>query len=161
VLGGTRHGGTMMVEGRGERLSRQLWAVPPKWWYVLVCPPDPVSTDWAFAELSRTRQIQSLSDLTPYATLIGSARGGYLDADKLWSVLENDFQPLVEDTKPIVARASQLLADTAPLAQSMSGSGSTVYGIYDDRSAARRAESVLCDAEYPVFVCTPVESMDP
>ena len=152
-------GGTMLVEGRGERLSPQSWAAPPTWWFVLVCPTVPISTGWAFAELKRKRQIQSLSDLSPYATLISSARGGYLDADKLWSVLENDFQPLVEGTKPIVARASQLLADTAPLAQSMSGSGSTVYGIYDDRTAARHAESILRAAEYPVFVCTPVESL--
>ena len=152
-------GGTMLVEGRGERLSRQAWTVPPRWWYLLVCPTAPVPTAWAYAELAAARQTEALSDPSPYSTLVSSARGGCLDAGKLWSVLENDFQPLVEGTKPIVARASQLLADTAPLAQSMSGSGSTVYGIFDDRTAARHAQCSLRDAEYPVFVCTPVESV--
>ncbi len=150
------HGGTMLVEGRGERLTPQAWTTAPDWWYLLVCPSAPVATDWAYRQLRGTRETQGLSDPSAYATLISSARGGYLDAGKLWSVLENDFQPLVEETTPIVARASQLLADTAPLAQSMSGSGSTVYGIYDDRTAALRAKTILREAQYPVFVCTPV-----
>ncbi|MDA0337100.1 MAG: 4-(cytidine 5'-diphospho)-2-C-methyl-D-erythritol kinase, partial [bacterium] len=149
-------GGTMLVEGRGERLSPQAWTTAPDWWYLLVCPPAPVATDWAYRQLRLTRETRGLSNPSPYANLVSSARGGYLDARKLWSVLENDFQPLVEETKPIVARASQLLADTAPLAQSMSGSGSTVYGIYDDRTAALRAKAILRQEQYPVFVCTPV-----
>ncbi|HJP33415.1 MAG TPA: 4-(cytidine 5'-diphospho)-2-C-methyl-D-erythritol kinase [Candidatus Latescibacteria bacterium] len=152
-------GGTSLVEGRGERLLPLTWATPPGWWCVLVCPPEPVPTAWAYAELARRRPHGVLSNPSSYATLIGSARGGCLHADRLWPVLENDFQPLVEDTKPIVARASQLLADTDPLAQSMSGSGSTVYGIYDDRNAARRAETILRGTEYPVFLCTPVPGL--
>ncbi|SVC21370.1 uncharacterized protein METZ01_LOCUS274224 [marine metagenome] len=133
------------------------WAAPPRWWCLLVYPPTPVSTTWAYAELARRRAAEEvLSDSSPYSTLISSARGGCLDANGLWPVLENDFQPLVESIKPIVARASQLLADTAPLAHSMSGTGSTVYGIYDDRAAARRAETILQAAGYPVFLCTPV-----
>ncbi len=150
-------GGVMLIEGRGERLLPLTWAAPPRWWCLLVYPPIPVSTTWAYAELARRRAAEEvLSDSSPYSTLISSARGGCLDADGLWPVLENDFQPLVESIKPIVARASQLLADTAPLAHSMSGTGSTVYGIYDDRAAARRAETILQAAGYPVFLCTPV-----
>lgn len=160
------HGGTMLVEGRGERLLPQAWCRPPAWWMVLVCPPSPVSTPWAFGELAKRRagvrrvEMQGLSDSSPYATLLCSARGGCLDAEALWSVVDNDFQPLVEDTKPIVAHASRLLADTDPLAHSMSGTGSSVYGIYDDRIAARNAETILRAAEYPVFLCTPVPRPD-
>lgn len=149
-------GGTALVEGRGERITSLSWCQAPAWHCLLVCPGEPVSTPWAYTELDRQRGIQSLSTPSPYTTLVSSARGGCLDADRLWSVLHNDFQPVVEGTKPIVARASQRLADTSPLVQSMSGSGSTVYGIYDDRAAARRAESILQAAGYPVFLCTPV-----
>jgi 4-diphosphocytidyl-2-C-methyl-D-erythritol kinase len=149
------YGGTALVEGRGERVQPLVWAAPATW-YVLVCPQAPVDTGWAYAELARQRAGSRLSDSDAYRRFIGSARGGRLDATGLWSVIDNDFQPLIEGAKPIVARASQLRAGTGPLTHSMSGSGSTVYGVYDDRTAAERAALKLGAAGYPVFLCTPV-----
>lgn len=149
-------GGTALVEGRGERLSPVRWG-SEEVWYVLVCPPIAVDTGWAYAELDRQRRARpvSLSEPDPYRTFLEHARGGLVDASRLWSVLHNDFQPVVERARPIVARASQLLAATDPLARSMSGSGATVYGIYDDRIAADRAATRLGEAGFPVFLCTP------
>lgn len=148
-------GGAALAEGRGERLLPLAWDGGP-FWCLLVFPPEPVSTAWAFAELDRTRRGDALSKPSAYLTFLDSVRGGRVDADGLWRVLENDFQPVIERAKPIVARASQLLAATGPLARSMSGSGSTVYGIYDDRTAADRAAHRLRTAGFPVFLCTPV-----
>lgn len=152
------HGGTMLVEGRGERLTPVTWRPSATWHCVLVCPDDPVDTAWAYGELARRRQhaTADLSVRKAYSTFVGSARGGFLDAADLWSVLTNDFQPLIEGTKPIVANASLALAGTFPRARSMSGTGSTVFGIYDDRIAAEQAASTLQAAGHPVFVCTPV-----
>ena len=149
-------GGTALVEGRGERLLPLRWSTESVW-YVLVCPRVPVDTAWAYAELDRQRRDHpnDLSESDPYRTFLDQARGGLVDANRLWSVLHNDFQPLVERAKPIVARASQALAATDPLAHSMSGSGATVYGIYDDRTAAKRAARGLREAGFPVFLCTP------
>ena len=148
-------GGTAVVEGRGERLRPLRWS--SEVWYVLVCPPVAVDTGWAYAELDRHRRAGSvsLSEPDPYRTFLEDARGGLIDASRLWSVLHNDFQPVVERAKPIVAQAGQLLAATDPLARSMSGSGATVYGIYDDRTAADRAAERLREAGFPVFLCTP------
>ena len=150
-------GGTALVEGRGERLSPLRWG-SEEVWYVLVCPPVAVDTGWAYAELDRQRRARpvSLSESEPYRTFMEQARGGLVDAWRLWSVLHNDFQSVVERAKPIVARASQLLAATGPLARSMSGSGATVYGIYDDRTAADRAATRVREAGFPVFLCTPL-----
>ena len=149
-------GGTALVQGRGERLAPVRW-ISEELWYVLVCPPVAVDTGWAYAELDRHRQAGSvsLSEPDPYRTFLEHVRGGLIDASRLWSVLHNDFQPVVERAKPIVARASKLLAATDPLARSMSGSGATVYGIYDDRTAADRAATRLREAGFPVFLCTP------
>ena len=149
-------GGTALVEGRGERLMTVGWSAGQVW-YVLVCPPVPVDTGWAYAELDRQRRAGTavLSEPDAYRTLLEHARGGLVDANRLWPVLHNDFQSLVERAKPIVARASQLLAGTDPLAHSMSGSGATVYGIYDDRTVANRAVLRLREAGFPVFLCTP------
>ena len=150
-------GGTALVGGRGEDLQPLAWDSGDVW-YVLVCPPDPVRTAWAYAELDRQREAApaALPDDGRYLTFLSSARGGRVEPSGLWSILENDFQPVVEGAKPIVARTSRLLADTEPLVHSMSGSGSTVYGVYDDRIAARRAAERLRATGYPVFLCTPV-----
>lgn len=159
-------GGTALVEGRGERLQALTWDAGSIW-YVLVCPPEPVDTGWAYAELDRAREAgtirttNGLSDRSPYLSFLTSARGGRVEASRLWQVVDNDFQALVERARPIVARASQLLAGTEPLATTMSGSGSTVYGIYDDRTVASRAADRLRAAGYPVFLCTPVPAMNP
>lgn len=158
-------GGTALVEGRGERVRPLAWDAGDLW-YLLVCPPEPVATAWAYAELSRGRDngdlaSRALSDRGPYLSFVDSARGGRIEAARLWTVLDNDFQPLVERAKPIVARARQSLAGTAPLATSMSGSGSTVYGVYDDRTVASRAAERLRAAGYPVFLCTPVAALSP
>ena len=149
-------GGTALAEGRGERLTPLRWAAEV--WYVLVCPPVAVDTGWAYAELDRRRRggPVSLSETGRYRTFLEHARGGLVDASRLWSVLHNDFQPVVERARPIVARASQLLAATDPLARSMSGSGAAVYGIYDDRTAADRAATRVREAGFPVFLCTPL-----
>ena len=152
-------GGTALVEGRGERVSPVRWTSEDVW-YVLVRPPVAIDTGWAYAELDRQRQAGAiaLSASEPYRTFLAQLRGGLVDASRLWSVLHNDFQPVVERARPIVARASQLLAATDPLARSMSGSGATVYGIYDDRIAAGRAAGRLREAGFPVFLCTPFPS---
>ena len=149
-------GGTALVEGRGERLLSLTWEAGDLF-YLLVCPREPVDTGWAYAQLDRLRaeEPESLSESSAYRRFMRSARGGRVDARGLWQVLENDFQPVVERAKPIVARASALLADTEPLVHSMSGSGSTVYGIYDDRTVASRAADRLRAAGFPVFLCTP------
>ncbi|MEE2658573.1 MAG: 4-(cytidine 5'-diphospho)-2-C-methyl-D-erythritol kinase [Candidatus Latescibacterota bacterium] len=147
-------GGTAWVTGRGDRVQPLHW-LQTNAHYLLVFPQVQVDTAWAYGQLQSGPYDEAsvLSESTPYLILMRSVRGGRVDAKGLFAVLENDFQSSVERAKPIVARASSLLADTQPLAQSMSGSGSTVYGIYDDRPSAQRAADKLSAAGLPVFLC--------
>ena len=175
-------GGTMLVEGRGEKLQTVAW--DPEGLdvhYVLVVPGTQVNSAWAYAQLDAARQSSSadpaapagrdasvrrdtagdtretiLSSSDPYLTFFDSARGGRVPVRRLLEVIVNDFQPVVERAKPIVARASQALAAMTPSANSMTGSGSVVFGIYVDRITARHAANQLRGQGYPVFLCTPV-----
>ncbi len=152
-------GGTMLVEGRGERLTPVAWDPEGlELHYLLVDPGVHVNTAWAYAELDKgiSRQNSGLSSSDPYLTFLNSARGGRVPVRRLLEVMDNDFQPVVERAKPIVARASQVLAALTPEACSMTGSGSVVFGIYVDRIAARHAAEQLRRQGYPVFHCTPV-----
>ena len=142
-------GGTALAEGRGERLTPLVWRAPV--FYVLVFPGVSVSTAWAYAQLD-----PGLTSVSPYLNFINSLEsGGCVDRDALIAVLENDFQPVVERAYPIVARMRSHLDLAGARASSMSGSGSTVYGIFDDRNAALQAHQELQAQGYRSFFCRP------
>ncbi|MFH1566647.1 MAG: 4-(cytidine 5'-diphospho)-2-C-methyl-D-erythritol kinase [Gemmatimonadota bacterium] len=144
-------GGTALVTGRGERLAALDWEGPAPC-FVLVYPGVEVSTAWAYRHLDLGR----LTGPSPYLSFLDSLCGGRLDGWRLLSVLENDFLPLVEGAKPIVAEVRSQLCRLGARVSSMSGSGSTVYGVFDDRSAAQKACSRLVEGGHRSFFCEPV-----
>jgi len=146
-------GGTALAGGRGERLTMLAWSAPV--FYVLVFPGVSVSTAWAYARLD-----PGLTSISPYLSFINSLEsGGCVDCEALIGVLENDFQPVVERAYPIVARMRSHLDLAGARASSMSGSGSTVYGIFDDRNAAFQAHQELQAQGYRSFFCRPSQSV--
>ena len=142
-------GGTALMRGRGEILNKLSWAGAV--FYVLAYPEVEVSTAWAYDQLGPI-----LTEDSPYFNFIVSLSGGCVDHDRLFEVLENDFTPAVERTYPIVAELRSQLDRVGARATSMSGSGSTVYGIFDDRKTASQAQSALQRQGCRSFLCQPV-----
>lgn len=142
-------GGTGLVRGRGDLLEPLQWVGLPCH-YALVYPGLEVSTAWAYSQVE-----PGLTDPSPYLTFINSLRGGRVDGNRLRQVLENDLQALVERANPIVAVVGSQLMAAGAVASSMSGSGSAVYGIFDDRTAAESAAEKLRVAGFRSFYCTP------
>jgi len=141
-------GGIALAAGRGEILTPLDWH--GRVFYVLVYPDVAVGTAWAYGQLH--------PDLTApggYLNFIDSLSGGCVDLEALIDVLENDFQPVVERAYPIVANARAHLDQAGARASSMSGSGSTVYGIFDDRTVASQAHRELQAQGYRSFLCHP------
>lgn len=145
-------GGTALLRGRGEMLEDMSWEGAV--FYVLACPEIAVSTAWAYEQLGQFGPI--LTENTPYFNFIVSLSGGCVDQDGLFEVLENDFTPAVDRTYPIVADLRSQLDQVGARATSMSGSGSTVYGIFDDRKTASQAQSALQRQGCRSFLCQPV-----
>jgi len=143
-------GGTALVGGRGERLEPLVWE-GPIYSYVLVYPGVEVSTAWAYGQCR-----PGLTDSSAYLKFTNSVRDGRVDGEGLISVLENDFEALVQRAKPIVAEASSHLYLAGAKVCSMSGTGSTVYGIFDDRRAAQRACEGLRTGGFRSFFCEPI-----
>ena len=142
-------GGTGLVRGRGEILEPLQWVGLPCH-YALVYPGLEVSTAWAYGQVEA-----GLTEASPYLTFIDSLRGGRVDGMRLRQVLENDLQAHVERANPIVAVVGSQLMAAGAVASSMSGSGSAVYGIFDDRTAAETAAEKLRAASFRSFCCTP------
>ena len=144
-------GGTAVMRGRGEVLQPLDWIGDV--YYVLVYPDLAVSTAWAYGHVDLT-----LTDQNPYTTFVNSLSGGCVDCWELMEVLENDFLPVVESAYPIVAMLRSRLEQAGACVTSMSGSGSTVYGLFDDRNAALKAEKELRARGHRSFLCQPLVS---
>ncbi|HEX6060117.1 MAG TPA: 4-(cytidine 5'-diphospho)-2-C-methyl-D-erythritol kinase [Gemmatimonadaceae bacterium] len=112
--------------GRGERLLA-LPALPPRE-VRLVVPPFGVATADAYAWLAASRE------RTPEARLLEGASLAHWSG--VAAIASNDFEPVVFGRHPeLSAIAARLRAAGARIAL-LSGSGSTVFGIFDVAPAA-------------------------
>ncbi|MEZ0167707.1 4-(cytidine 5'-diphospho)-2-C-methyl-D-erythritol kinase [Microvirga sp. TS319] len=127
-----------MMRGVGEELGPPL-ALPPLF-AVLVNPRVPVETPAVFRALG-LQTGQSLDGAAHPVPEAGSIRSwmGSLEAAR------NDLEPPARTIQPVIGEALDLVARTrnCRLAR-MSGSGATVFGLYDDsRGATDAARFVL------------------
>ena len=126
-------GGTQIGEGIGEKLIGLKSAI--KGWYLIITPDITIDTKWAYLQLKNILDNDTLP--TKFSNLI-SEKVINLDTIKFF---ENDFESVVFPTYPeIGAIKEELLALGAKFA-SLSGSGSTVFGIFDDNAKIKKAFS--------------------
>ena len=125
-------GGTVLGLERGDLLF-PLIDRPPAW-VVLVFPPFGVSTKEAFAWW----------DARP----IGAR------AFQATDHLVNDLEPVVSERHPDIARIVTRLRKAGASQAAMTGSGSTVFGLFRSRAAATRAARALQARSRQVHVTT-------
>ena len=104
--------------GRGEKLvpvDLDLSAYR----FVIVNPGIHISTAWAFSQIKPAIPADSLSDI------IRKPVSEWRDK------LVNDFEKVVEDKHPEIKSIREALYNQGALYAAMSGSGSTVYGIFE------------------------------
>lgn len=117
---------TALAEGIGNELTA-LDRVPPLW-VVLVNPGIHVSTAWVYQNL----QLTTKGDLANVSRSFGGL-------DEVCAVLSNDLEPVTCARFPLVAQIKEMLLAAGARGSLMSGSGSTVFGLFGDEQAARRA----------------------
>lgn len=118
--------GPCIARGRGEKLRRIR--LPPL--NLLLCFPGyPVPTAWAYAELDREREAgRGLTRPTISPKILRAALRRN-EPDTVAAQLKNSFEPAVFGHFPALGRAKELLLRHGAFAASLSGSGSTVYGL--------------------------------
>ena len=140
-------GGTAVATGRGERIRPVDW--DGDFWYVLVYPGFAVSTAWAY-ENARI----GLTETGAYGTFLDSAeKSGRICAGRLFACLENDFLPLVQTAGGNVARILAALAGKGAVACSVSGSGSTLFGVFREARQASAAVVHMQRRGRRVYLC--------
>lgn len=127
--------GTALAEGIGEKLTR-IAQVPDC--YVLIGKPGiGVSTKTAYDSLQLDK-IQSHPDIDG---MIRDIENGNLLAmtDKMGNVFESG----IIGKYPVIGEIKDLMEANGALKAMMSGSGPTVFGIFDDREKMEAAAAVL------------------
>jgi 4-diphosphocytidyl-2-C-methyl-D-erythritol kinase len=128
-------GGTALGLGRGEEVYplEDLPRLP----VVLAFPPFGVSTRDAYGWLDEDRQKRLRA---PFSA--GSLERG---SRSLFPhlCLANDLEAPVIARHPLVGELKRRLADSGAITAAMSGSGSTVYGVFESNAAAAAAAQTL------------------
>lgn len=109
--------------GIGEILSPlpETWNALNGKWMALIKPDVAVSTKQAFAGITPRKPIKNCRDIV-------------LQPIETWKEeLKNDFEESIFPQLPILAEVKQLLYDNGAVYAAMSGSGSTIFGIFDEK----------------------------
>jgi 4-diphosphocytidyl-2-C-methyl-D-erythritol kinase len=112
---------------------------------LVVNPRINVSTKEAFA------QIQTNNIRTDYKSLIKEEK---LDYSRLRATIKNDFEKPILNLYPQIKNIKDIIYDSGALFSLMSGTGSTIYGIFPDLNSAEFAKSKM-DSSYFCFMSTP------
>ncbi|MGD0884108.1 MAG: 4-(cytidine 5'-diphospho)-2-C-methyl-D-erythritol kinase [Thermodesulfovibrionales bacterium] len=130
------HGPAAVVKGRGEIVFPvRLQAAYP---LVLVKPPVAVSTAWAYTQMTVSPDAKVL---TKKHNNIKLFRQALENGDFSWlsSLNRNDLEPPVVKRYPIIYEIKQKLMLNGAVFSAMSGSGSTVFGVFRTDEEANRA----------------------
>ncbi len=140
-------GGTALCEGRGERVTPLRHG---SYYLVIAKSDERVSTKEAYARLDEYYMAHDEGDAgdTALATLLDEVKAG-----KAPSVLYNSFEAPILPTVPEAMRIKRTLYDCGARLALMSGSGPSVFGIFDTQSAASAAASALLSEGFFAVSC--------
>jgi 4-diphosphocytidyl-2-C-methyl-D-erythritol kinase len=164
-------GGTVLGVGRGE----QVFPIDdlPSFPCVIATPQIGVSTPAAFADWDKRALDEAKLTYrngfctmntfshSVYEWLSGTSfsptgvpgkgwdRAETLLLDLVRTGIENDFEKVVFPKYPAIREVKRALEKSGARYVSLSGSGSAVYGLFDDKAAAVKAAKSLNDSEIP------------
>lgn len=141
-------GGTALAKGVGEKL--QPLAPMPACFFVVAKPNFSVATKDAFQLYDR----QPADNYPASTALLEALEQGNLHAvaDNLYNALEAP----VGGQKPLIFRLRDILLEQGALGARMTGSGSAVFGIFQQEAQARQAAAQARKLCRDVFVCRPL-----
>ncbi len=139
------HGSPCLARGVGEILEPiREW---PHLWYVIVMPPIAVSTAWAYAEfdkylLNKTKKDVRELELTmdQHNCIMPDFRG---ETSQLVRLLENDLERVTIPAFPVIDTIKTLLLQAGADGTLMSGSGPSVFGVFQAKGRCFQAKEFL------------------
>ena len=113
-------GGTQIAEGKGEILTPININISQHY-FLLVFPSFNVSTKWAYSFFKK--DLPNTFDSDKFRSFQDSFD---------WKLFENDFENIIKSTYPEVVEIRRILEMNSSIFVSLSGSGSTMFGVFED-----------------------------
>lgn len=129
-------GGTALGTGLGTEV-RPVKEVVAKH-LLVVKPRAKVATSEAYKALNSPALTKVESDI-----ILSISRADEQFTDSYPNVLHNDFEPVVFELKPEIGRVKNALLGAGAQSALLSGSGSSVFGVFDNAEAQERAIEML------------------
>lgn len=137
-------GGTMLSEGIGEILTpvSPLQGI----FLIVVCPHINVSTQWVYQQL----RLDRISQRPDFKLLLDSI--GLRDIAKISASLVNVLETVTIEKYGIIKDIKEKLVSAGALGSLMSGSGPSVFGIFDSYETAKAACEIISHEGWDVFL---------
>lgn len=136
--------GSALARGRGELLDYFPLDIP---FTILLCYPNiHVSTAWAYRNVRPRKRNGDLRIL-----LLEGMKTPHV----LMSSLVNDFEPMVFEAYPVVKQVKETMLGGGAQFALMSGSGSSVFGLFSNDHLAAEVAGVLEKRGYRTFFTPP------
>jgi 4-diphosphocytidyl-2-C-methyl-D-erythritol kinase len=132
--GGNARGGAQLCEGRGEIMSPVEVDLAGRW-LAIAKPPVAVSTAEAYSGITPSEGGSSVGEIVRRPV------------NEWRELLHNDFEDSIFASHPEISHLKSVLYDAGALYVSMSGSGSAVFGIFDERPTLDLPDSVFVHTE--------------
>lgn len=143
-------GGTALGTGRGDQIAPLADA--PQSSIVIIAPRIKISTAAAYKLLNAPALTK---DFAPVNLLVSREESNF--SDSLPALLVNDFEPAIFRQHSEIARARDALIEAGATAALLSGSGSSVFGIFETQDGIERAhERLRAEDGWRVFACETV-----
>ena len=139
-------GGTLLAQGIGDVLNK---VKPLRRCCILIAKPDhSVNTGYAYSQFDKFGKSHTPDKLGMLCAMQGR------DLSDIAMRMENVFEQFID--VPNKVEIKSIMRDCGALGVCMSGSGPTVFGIFDDREKADIAAGMLSDCAKDIAVTTPV-----
>ena len=143
-------GGAVRGTGTGKTVS----TLPdgPEIHLLVLKPNAGVATAKAYALVKSPALTTSESKI-----ILSSSRAADFSGEFVPEVLHNDFEPVILQLEPEIGRAKVALLKSGARAAMLSGSGSAVFGIFDNQDAQERAiQAIELETGWRAFPCKTV-----
>ena len=138
------NGSLQYAENYGE-ITTPIRPIFKNLFFLVVNPSFSISTEWAYSQINKNLPSKKMR----YNLLA-------LEEPLKWELFRNDFETIVIPRYPEIGVLKSKMIDNGAVYSSLSGSGSTVFGIFKNYDQAKIVAKTINHKKYHITVTSPI-----